>query len=53
MAMSNIVGNVLKKQSSQATAQRVQYCFTCVGESRGCTSPKKVCLVRRLRSCND
>ena len=39
-ATPSIVANVLNKQSSQATVQRVLYCFTCGGEdtkSRGCT----------------
>ena len=43
----NIVANVLNKQSSQATVQRVLYCFTCGGrghKSSGCTSPKKKCV---------
>ena len=43
----NIVANVLNKQSSQATVQRVLHCFTCGGrghKSSGCTSPKKKCV---------
>ena len=44
----NIVAIVLNKQSSQATVQRVLYCFTCGGrghKSNGCTSPKKKCVL--------